>query len=373
MLTLAFTPVDTWFFRESRPMESLGGTSLGNQFPPSPSTLMGALRTRIGDMLGADWNNLVAKPLPAWWGDTDQWGDLTLGGPWLRIAGEDYFPTPACLLQAADGKSIRLQPGSAVHCDLGVVRLPQIPASTPPGVKPLDDSWLRAKEFRQLLSGQPLPHPLPVKKLPELFQDEYRLGIAINPERRAVVDGQLYQTRHLRSQQDLAVMITLDGLPSEVEAQLHQQLIRQPLLRLGGEGRMAQVTVMEKVSLPSLSGTPTKNSKLLAIALNDIPISKADWPLPGFVKQQHADGIQCWRGELEGRSLTLLTMTSGKVRRQGGWDLQHHQPRAVQSLLPAGTVFFFDEPLLPHERTAITHLHAGQTITLALGCWNDTY
>ncbi|WP_279487127.1 type III-B CRISPR module-associated Cmr3 family protein [Aeromonas veronii] len=66
MLTLAFHPVDTWFFRESRPMDSQGGTSLGNQVPPSAATLMGALRTRIGDMLEADWQDLTT--LPVWWG-----------------------------------------------------------------------------------------------------------------------------------------------------------------------------------------------------------------------------------------------------------------------------------------------------------------
>ena len=44
-----FTPLDTWFFRESRPHGSIGSSELGSVFPPPVRTLLGALRTLIGD------------------------------------------------------------------------------------------------------------------------------------------------------------------------------------------------------------------------------------------------------------------------------------------------------------------------------------
>ena len=34
-----FVPLDTWFFRESRPLESVGGAQLTSQFPPPVRTL----------------------------------------------------------------------------------------------------------------------------------------------------------------------------------------------------------------------------------------------------------------------------------------------------------------------------------------------
>ena len=48
-LICRFTPLDTWFFRESRPHGSIGSSELGSVFPPPVRTLLGALRTLIGD------------------------------------------------------------------------------------------------------------------------------------------------------------------------------------------------------------------------------------------------------------------------------------------------------------------------------------
>ena len=369
MLTLAFHPVDTWFFRESRPMDSQGGTSLGNQFPPAPATLMGALRTRIGDMLGADWQNIGS--LPSWWGDADQWGDLKLEGPWLRLGKEDFVPCPAHLLRQNDPASgyVMLMPGDMVHCDLGQVRLPALPNGTPPGVKPLDDHWLPRSALSPLLTGQLPGHKTPAVNTSALLADEYRLGIAIDHSKRAVVDGQLYQTRHLRPRQSLAVMVSLHGLPAEQEQALIRDLATQPLLRLGGEGRMAEVEVVERPT-PVGQGTPPKKAKLLAVTQAPMAIVPEQWPLPGFIKQKR-DDLDCWQGELGGYPLTLIAMATGKGRRQGGWDLTRHQPRPVHNVLPAGTVFFFDDAPLPRELCTLMLEQAGQQTPLTLGWWQD--
>ena len=58
-----FEPLDTWFFREARPHGSVGNSELGSQFPPPVRTLLGALRTAIGDAWfarhGGDWRGLA--------------------------------------------------------------------------------------------------------------------------------------------------------------------------------------------------------------------------------------------------------------------------------------------------------------------------
>ena len=72
-------PLDTWFFREARPHGSVGNSELGSQFPPPVRTLLGALRTAIGDAwfarhvaTGAAWpTTRRCKPTLAWvttWG-----------------------------------------------------------------------------------------------------------------------------------------------------------------------------------------------------------------------------------------------------------------------------------------------------------------
>ncbi|HEA3083723.1 TPA: hypothetical protein RVR55_000302 [Aeromonas dhakensis] len=369
MLTLAFHPVDTWFFRESRPMDSQGGTSLGNQFPPSAATLMGALRTRIGDMLGANWQDLTT--LPIWWGDADQWGALRLEGPWLRLDGEDYLPCPANLLRGKedDAGYVILQPGDVVHCDLGHVRLPALPSGSPLGIKPLEDHWIPRRALTSVLTGQRPSSKTQMVATASLLADEYRLGIAIDDNKRTVVEGQLYQTHHQRPRRELAVVVTLHGLPTDQEQALQRDLTSQPLLRLGGEGRLAEVRVVDN-PMQTAQGTPPKQAKLLAMTLAPLPVTPQQWPLPGFNKHKLL-GLDCWHGELAGYPLTLIAMASGKMRRQGGWDLARHQPRPLHNQLPAGTVFFFDDAPLPGETHMLTLDVAGQHIPLALGWWQD--
>ena len=54
--TWRFNAFDTWFFRESRPMDSIGGSELASLFPPPATTLAGAVRTAIGEHLRVDWS-----------------------------------------------------------------------------------------------------------------------------------------------------------------------------------------------------------------------------------------------------------------------------------------------------------------------------
>ena len=50
-----FSASDSWFFKEARPMETVGASRLDSLFPPPAKTVIGAIRTSIGDALGVDW------------------------------------------------------------------------------------------------------------------------------------------------------------------------------------------------------------------------------------------------------------------------------------------------------------------------------
>ena len=47
-----------------------------------------------------------------------------------------------------------------------------------------------------------------------------------------------------------------------------------------------------------------------------------------------------WQGEINGISLQIEAAVIGKAHREGGWDMQKHQPRSVKSYTPAGTAWF---------------------------------
>src|SRR3990167_7397932 len=137
--TLSFQALDTLFFRESRPFEAIGGSELSSLFPPPPRTLMGAVRTAIGDALGADWNlfgdakeNYTlpdGRKLYDLIGYGDKLGGLSLHGIWLTLNGERLYPAPLFLLQHGEEYK-RLKIGEAkkgASNNLGNTRLPELP------------------------------------------------------------------------------------------------------------------------------------------------------------------------------------------------------------------------------------------------------
>lgn len=94
-LTCHFEALDTWFFRESRPQGSIGASELGSVFPPPVNTLLGAVRTAIGDAFhqqhGTDWRQFAElNALQAIIGFADNLGPLRCEGPFLSLKGSAY-------------------------------------------------------------------------------------------------------------------------------------------------------------------------------------------------------------------------------------------------------------------------------------------
>ncbi len=126
-----FSALDTLFFKESRPMEAIGGAQLQSVFPPPARTLIGAIRTAIGEAHQVDWKAYAQDPqhpLKATIGSPDSLGPLSFNGPFLLRNEQRLFPLPLALLYAEgaeNGKFTRLKPsGTVTESDIGQVQLP---------------------------------------------------------------------------------------------------------------------------------------------------------------------------------------------------------------------------------------------------------
>lgn len=96
-----FSAIDTLFFRESRPMESIGGSELGSVFPPPPRTLIGAIRTALGEAEQVDWSKFEEQSdhfLRNLIGYADDLGSLSFDGVWVHYKGERLYPMPSNLI-----------------------------------------------------------------------------------------------------------------------------------------------------------------------------------------------------------------------------------------------------------------------------------
>lgn len=382
-ITLSFKATDTLFFRESRPMEAAG--ELQSVFPPPVRTLAGAIRTLIGESAAVNWREYEqdeAHALRKVIGYRDDLGGLKLKGVWL-LEGEKerLYPAPLHLLRKEKQLcALELEP-QGTWCDLGRnVRLPclsKLGGQDLAGSKPLENTWLTQAGLEAVLAGG-LPD-IEMKQLrteSELFVREPRLGIARDNSTRMVVDGMLYQTQHVRPNDELRVEVDVTGLPDSIP--------QNAMVRLGGEGRMANMMTKQFdhgfPEAPDLSGAYGLMLYLLTPLHSDKPSDDLWNPLPGFVRMDKADGgFTVWRGILQGVELELYAAVTGKALRQGGWDMAKHKPRAVTSLIPAGSVFFCKvtggdievaaKALHNQHIGALTEYGYGH---LAVGVWNDS-
>lgn len=333
-VTLCFNATDTLFFRESRPMESMG--ELQSVFPPPVRTLAGAIRTLIGEQRGVDWRKFDAgHSAVADIGFGDDLGKLHFQGAWLAWKGQRLYPAPLTLMQK-EGKvvgALQLET-KGIWCDLGKnVRLPKLPKGIEAGCKPLENTWLTAAGLSAVLQGH-LPKADDIKKASDLFERESRLGIARDNATRTVEKGLLYQTQHIRPHQDLTVELDASGLPDDMPI--------KAMVRLGGEGRTASLNIKSvEQTLPQAPAVKNAQGLLLYLLtpLSILPTGKEWQPLPSFTREEREQQT-VWTGSLNGIELELHGAVTGKALREGGWDMAQHQPRAVTSLIPAGSVFF---------------------------------
>lgn len=333
--TWEFNALDTLFFRESRPMESVGGSELQSCFPPPARTLIGAVRTCIGEGLGADWKRYACNPqhpLRERIGSPESLGPLTFTGPWLAQAGQRLYAMPLAVLFNAEGKQTRLQPaGTPQYCDLGHVCLPEKANSSLVGAAPLEKAFVTGEGVLAFLEGRAVENKHIVHAC-ELFSHEERIGIARDNHSRVTGDGLLYQTRHIRphTSADLAIGIGVGGLDT-------QGIPQQGIVRLGAEGRLAN---WQRKSGP-VGLQPQKNvqAKGLVLLMQTNALFAAGWLPDGFSPIER-EGQTLWQGQVNGITLRIVCAVTGKPVREGGWDLVNHCPRPLQSLVPAGSCYF---------------------------------
>lgn len=370
-LTLRLSALDTLFFRESRPFENIGGIELAGTFPPPARTVLGAIRSVIGEAMGIDWRKFTeksedetAKKLRAIIGFGDDYASLKLEGLWLFYKGkppkrknqstsptdeadiaERLYPVPALLLRKQEDNQDcfeRLSLGEPTCTHLGRVRLPML-SKDKQGYKNLEQHWITHAGLKALLQGD-VPAANTLFKKDDLFTRESRLGININQANRSTgQDNGLFQAEHVRPKPQLAIDVELSGLKNIMSA-----FKNGTVLRLGAEGRLSGLSIVDNLStLESLKVTisnPQQVQGLILILLTPAYFANKSFPwLPdgdGFDEKKDAKDIKAWHGKINNIDLTIHAAVIGKTQREGGWDAANRRPRPMQSLIPAGSCYY---------------------------------
>ncbi|CAH1388339.1 type III-B CRISPR module-associated protein Cmr3 [Candidatus Nitrotoga sp. M5] len=343
---LRLTALDTLFFRESRPFDAIGGSELASVFPPPPRTVLGALRSAIGDALGADWRQFQSDTKYAPNGErlrdligySDDLGKLSLGGIWLSLDGERLYPAPLFMLHRKEKDEAhfgRLHIGAAVLTNVGNVRLPEAP-DRKHGYKPFEGTWLTCTGLEKVLRGD-TPSNDDLRKQKDLFAKEPRLGIARDNRTRTAQDNLLYQSCHVRPRVGLSIEVDINVTDMDMDMYIENRIVR-----LGAEGRMADISIeleMKMPAKPQVVEGDTQGLILVLLTPARFENNLGNWLPQSFVVNT-LNGAVVWKGTINGIHLTLHAAALGKAQREGGWDMAQKKPRDVQSLIPPGSSYY---------------------------------
>ncbi|MDP8170527.1 type III-B CRISPR module-associated protein Cmr3 [Pasteurella skyensis] len=338
-----FEPIDSWFFREARSMDSSGANTLSSLFPPPTKTLLGAIRHHIGEKYNADkgktWKDLETGELRKiiGYGEDYEGSSFQAQGSWLFYNDQLYFPAPACLVKKADNQGYGFfqlkqdEKEKILASDMGNKNFVRCDA----GDKPLENYWLSRTGWELVLRGM-LPAEAELLAKEDILIGEPRLGIGL--ENKSTQKGMLYTTEHIRlkdkDNKDIKVYLGVD-----IGEENKNYLPDSQLIRFGGEARMAEMKKDknddQRFSLPEMTLFDESNCDnneviLVVYLLTPMPVANLEKVINNAQTQIMIDGIQS----------DIETAIIGKVQRFGGWDMVNHKPSPLRSYLPAGSCWY---------------------------------
>lgn len=334
---LFIEPVDVLYLRGNRLFGEAGdhGAAL---MPPWPSLAAGAIRSR---MLADSAEDLAAfagskkKPhgvLGDCLGTPDAPGTFRISQFLLAYhetngAAATFLPLPADVV-ACQGSREYLRP-QALHPLLsayGMLPLRPVLRQEKP-TKPLTNHWLNQMGIATYLAGDPLT-PEHLVRRDSLWENDPRLGIALDPASRTAAEGRIYTTETVALKQGVGFLAGIEGAAG--------CLPQQGLLRFGGDGRGARVAPC-RVELPEPPWERISAEKRFRLVLATPGVFANGWRLPGLVEE---NGAMILRAQGFSARLAAVAMSRSEV--VSGWDLARRQPKPAMRVVPTGSVYWLD-------------------------------
>lgn len=333
-------PNDVLMFRDGRPFAGGDDHFARGMFPPSPTTIYGALRSHILSNHWSEFNKFASKSeedqipedVKAEIGTPDKLGSLALCQFTLAKRTnshiEQLFPMPKDVVKekgVEDGKPSILTFFNLINSRT----ITDLPAGLSnmwnPTEKPMEvvSGFLSSKEMGNYLLGT-APS---ITEADKLFQTEERTGIQKSRKTRSVETGRLYSVEYFRLSENSGFAVEVDNT---------KLLPESGILRLGGDNRSARYASESWNEIPV---EPIKKkiaeTKRFKLVLTTPAIFKKGW-LPEWI---NADTKQ---GQINGINVKLTGACAGKPIGIGGYDFVKNQPKVMKKAVPAGSVYYFE-------------------------------
>lgn len=357
MHTYDFIPSDTLFCRDQRPLQA--GHSFGHGANwPLPTVLHSAIRTALlaangglpqrNSVDGHERRGVKRGKIAS-----NKFSWLNLHGP-FPVDEHDmtYFPIPRDIVPDGDEKKAALL---RIIPNPGTNNLPKplthLAASFAKPSKDELPGWVSLEFYNLYLKANSGQLAAPSKA--ELWDDEYRIGVAIDPETQTAAESKLYAAEHLRVRDGVRLRFAISEDPHKKE----NANLTGFTLQLGGEQRFGKVEKTTcDLELPKTEVTGT----LVKWVLLTPAIFLHGWR-PGWIgddgrvllrvvdrtqraKRRHErDHTESWRydptryGDIEIKA-KLVAAVVGKPQVIGGWD---DAPKPTSLAVPSGSIYYF--------------------------------
>lgn len=348
-------PLDILLLRGNKSFGDTGEHG-ASSMPPSPSVLAGALRSfwlaelqstppqvgkkqfRIEEY--APRNKPFPKPEAFEEPVRSQLGTpteprgfrLAHSGLAHRVNGhvERVFPIPTDLVIQKDTKDAK----DPTIYELTPTRMPegllsqlaegqQVPMLQAPAGKPETQYWLDEAGYHLYLNGK--SKEIGIKnlvKVSELWKKDYRLGIALDGDKRTAADGQLYTTEAIALCEGVQLVAEIQGAPD---------FPAKGNLRLGGDGRGAGFKADTLKPLPSIQAKKGK----VKLVLTSPAIFTNGWKLPSQDEQG--------RIQFAGGSARVATASVPRHQVVSGWNLAEWKPKPAERVVPMSSVYWLED------------------------------
>jgi len=344
--------VDTLSFRGNRLFDGAGAYG-ESQFPPYPSVLAGAFRsmmlTRCNTSLAAFAGNTpLAEPiLASVLGTPDDPGSFHiayLSPAFKRTTGEvqPLVRLPADLLvtdQAGRRCITRMEP---VRLTGGIQtglpeQLPYVPVVRQAVQGKPERDWLLTMDgLSEYLRGEAVTedHLVPMASL---WKRDVRVGIGMDAATRSAEEGHLFSVEHIalaqaehRGQDGTAgLLVGISGCEG--------QLPDAGVIRLGGDGKAAAFQSVSAIHL-AIPEKTIRETRRCKVVLQTPALFEQGWLPDGLIMEQ---GHQWY--ERDGFKMRLACAAIPGYEVVSGWDLAKRAPKAAQRVVPAGSVYWFDQ------------------------------
>lgn len=341
MTWLFLKAMDVWLFRDGRPFSPGTNQRAECLFPPYPTVVQGAVRSKYLTSQGVDLSEPQAirakagAPLDYRAGATLILGGLELRGPFLGYLQADgstqlFFPQPGDAY-SVDTSKHTLRPASAPTPAPGTVKSggadeEYLLGFSDPPIKGETGLWLEFEALISYLNGneaQAIPGSA-------LYDRESRTGIGRLAERGVVEEGLLYEVEFIRPLENAGLFIQVEGYPG---------FPKRGLLQLGGENRAAS---FQEAAAPAWPAAPDPLPKRF----------KVYFATPAYFSEGWKPSS--WERYFTGDSVTLRAAALSRYESIGGfdWAIQGHKP--ALRYVPAGSVYYFETKGLTHLNSQLT-------------------